>query len=148
MKQHKNTVILIIVLGISLLTNVFFLVRASVIKSEYTWLRRTYEADTIETYESQGQLMARIEHLDGKHTEYVLDGASPTMGIAVEPFTSYKPSATGNADLLWRLQQIFNNSNQREPERAWQIDLKNKGLQAFVRDHNRATQSFLKTNKP
>ena len=149
MKQKKSNVILVAALGLSLLTNVVLLLRTSILKSEYSWLRDTYEADIIGCYQSNGLWIAYKEHLEGKPKEYILDSEPPSMGIAVENFYSHRPDKTGYANSISRALRVFdiNKSQESEPERIWHTELKNRWLEAFVREHN-ATLSRLRAENP
>ena len=147
MRLNRNTsVILVAVLGLSLLTNAVLFHRTTIIKSEYSWLRDTYEADIIGAYKDNGSWIAYKEHLEGKPKEYILDSASPSMGIPVENFSSYKPR-TGNTNFIRKLLLVFDKSQKQEPERIWHTKLKNRWLEAFVREHN-ATLSRLRSEGP
>ena len=147
MKLKKTTsVILLVALAISLLANVSLLLRTSILKAEYSWLRDTYETDIIGAYQNDGRLTAHIEHFDGRSKEYILDSATPSMGIPVENFHSHKPVKTGNTSLISWLQRVFDTSPKPEPERIWHTKLKNRWLEAFVREHN-ATLSRLRSEK-
>jgi hypothetical protein len=151
MRSKKSTnVILLVALGTSLVVNIFVLLRTTILKSEYSWLRNTYETHMIGAYKDQGIWMAQMEHLRGNPKEYVLDTSSPTMGIAVENFHSHTPTQAGSTDLLWRIQRMFTKSQKREPEQIWHVNLKNRGLEAFVTEHNDMLSRLIERdpNKP
>ena len=146
MQLKKTTSIMLVgSLAISLFANVVLLNRTTTVKAEYTWIRNTYETDIIGAYKHDGWSTAYREHLEGNPKEYVLDSASPSMGIAIENFYSHKPDKTGNTDSLSWVRRVFDKSH--EPERLWHIELKNRWLEAFVREHN-ATLSRLRSEKP
>ncbi len=148
MKLKKTTsVILLVALAISLLANVYLLLRTTILKAEYSWLRDTYETDIIGAYQNDGRLTAHLEHFDGRSKEYILDSETPSMGIPVENFHSHKPVKTGNTSLISCVLRVFDTSPKPEPERIWHTKLKNRWLEAFVREHN-ATLSRLRSEKP
>jgi len=142
MKQKKA---FIIILGVSLLANVALLLHISILKSEYSWLRDTYEADIVGMYQSNGLWLAYKERLEGNPKEYILDSASPSMGIAVENFYSHKPEKARNIDMFDLMYRLFNKT--KEPQRPWHMALQNRWLEAFVKEHN-ATISRLLTETP
>ena len=123
--KKTTSILLIVALGLSILINAIFLIYTLVLKSEYSWLRETYETDIVGMYQSNGLWIAYKEHLEGKPKEYVLDSEPPKMGIAVENFYSHKLAKKGEPsfDSLMRL---------------WHTKLKNRWLEAFVREHNAA----------
>jgi hypothetical protein len=139
--------LLIVALALSVLANVALLLYIAILKAEYSWVRNTYEADIVGAYENDGRLTATIEHLENRPKEYTLDSSPPLMGIAVENFYSYKQATIGNTDLIRLLMRVFDKSQKPEPERIWHTELKNRWLEAFVREHN-ATLSRLRSDKP
>ncbi len=148
MKQEKTvSVILVIALVLSLLANAGLLLRTSILKSEYSWFRDTYETDIVGAYQSNGLWIAYKEYLEGKPKEYVLDSQPPQMGIAVENFYSHKLTKKGDTgfDSLMRL--LSDKSPKTEPERIWHTKLKNRWLEAFVKEHN-ATILRLRAEDP
>ncbi len=148
LKPKKSTsIILIIVLVLSLLSNVALLFRLTSLQAEYSWLRDTYETDIIGAYQNDGRFTAHLEHLNGRSKEYLLDSSIPSMGLPVENFYSHKPARTGNSSLLRWLQQVFGKSKKTEPERIWHINLKNRWLEEFVKEHN-ATLLRLRSENP
>lgn len=143
MNSNKTTTkLLVATLSLSVLTNIALLLRITILKAECSWVRSTYETDIVGAYENDGRLTATIEHLENRPKEYILDSSPPLMGIAVENFGSHKPVKTGNTNLLSWVRRVFDKSH--EPERPWHIDLKNRWLEAFVREHN-ATLSRLRS---
>jgi len=139
MRQKKP---IIIVLAISILTNVALLLQTFVLKSEDSWLRDTYEADIIGMYQSNGAWIAHKEHLEGKPKEYVLDSATPSMGIVVENFYSHKPKKTRNVNILDSLYLAI--TDPQEVQRPWHVELQNRWLEAFIREHNTTISRLLK----
>jgi hypothetical protein len=137
-----------VILAASILGNVAFLFRTTILQAEYSWLRNTYETDIIGAYGNDGRLTATIENSEGRPKEYILDSAPATMGIAVEKFSSHKPNKTGTTNFISRaLRRVFDKSYKPEPERIWHAELKNRWLAAYVREHN-ATLSRLRSEKP
>ena len=138
--RQKNTtrVILVAALGLSLFANALLLFRTTILKSEYSWLRDTYETDIVGMYQSNGLWIAYKEHLEGKPKEYVLDSEPPKMGIAVENFYSHKLAKKGEPSFDSLMRLLFDKSQKPEPERIWHTKLKNRWLEAFVREHNAA----------
>lgn len=148
MKPNKTTsIILVVALVLSVFANIALLLRTTILKAECSWVRSTYETDIVGAYENDGRLTATIEHLENRPKEYILDSSLPLMGIAVENFSSHKPNKTGTADFISRVLRMFAKSQKPEPERIWHTELKNRWLEAFVREHN-ATLSRLRSEKP
>ena len=148
MKATKtSSILLIVALGISILINVVFLVYTLVLKSEYSWLRDTYETDIVGMYQSNGLWMAYKEHLEGRPREYVLDSRPPQMSIAVANFYSHKLSKKGDTSFDRLMRLLFDKSQKAESERIWHTKLKNRWLEAFVKEHN-ATISRLRAADP
>jgi len=148
MKRNKATSkLLIVALTFSVLANIALLLYAAILKEECSWTRSTYETDIIGAYENDGRLRATIEYLENRPKEYILDSSPPLMGIAVENFHSHKPVKNGSITFLDLVLRVFNKSPKPEPERTWHTELKNRWLEAFVREHN-ATLSRLRSEKP
>ncbi len=148
MELNKTTsIILVVALVLSVFGNIALLLHTTILKAECSWVRSTYEADIVGAYEHDGRLTATIEHLENRPKEYTLNSSPPLMGIAVENFSSHKPAKTGNTNLIRQLLRVFDKSQKPEPERIWHTKLKNRWLEAFVREHN-ATLSRLRSEKP
>jgi hypothetical protein len=145
--KKSTSVILVVALGISLLANVALFLRLAILKSEYSWLRDTYETDIVGAYQNDGRLTAHLEHFDGRSREYLLDSTTPSMGLPVENFYSHKPMNKGNTNLLRRVLRVFDTSPKPEPERIWHTKLKNRWLEEYVKEHN-ATLTRLRSEKP
>lgn len=147
-QKRTTTIIFVAALVLSLLTNAVLLVRTSILKSEYSWLRGTYEADIVGLYQSNGLWIAYKEYLEGKPKEYILNSDPPSMGIAVENFYSHEPRETWNTNMISRALRVFyiNKSQKPEPERIWHTKLKNRWLEAFVKEHNATIYRLIEEN--